>query len=78
MVHITYAIAPNGLPLGILAIKIWARPVDGYASDETRKEDNESKRWADQMVEVSKLYPPNTQMIYVADRESDIYELLKI
>lgn len=75
--HVTYAVSPDGLPLGILAVKAWTRPAEGYGPDGRPKENKESRRWTEQMLEASKVYPAKTKMIYVADRESDIYELFE-
>lgn len=71
--HVTYAIAPNGLPLGILSFEVWTRPPNGYGDE--KRENNESDRWLRHMEEVARLYPKGTRMVYLADRESDLYEI---
>ena len=73
IIHVTYAVALNGLPLGLLAFEAWTRPPEGY--DERRSENNESDRWLRQFKQAAKRCPPDTNMIYVADRESDLYEI---
>ena len=73
IVHVTYAVALNGLPLGLLAFETWTRPPEGY--DGKREGNNESDRWLRQFKQAVKRCPPDTNMIYVADRESDLHEI---
>ena len=60
---------------------IWARSDEGYGKSEERKqkaiEEKESVRWIDGYRRVCEVADtlPDTQCVYVADRESDIYEL---
>ena len=74
--HVTYAISPTGLPLGILAFEAWFRPPEGY-NNERRNENNESDRWLRQFKLAAGIFPKNTKMIYMADRESDLYEIFE-
>ena len=75
--------------LGLLAQRVWARPQERPPgrrkstgkgkesnSDRQKRLDRESMRWAAALSEL----PPqtdSTQYLYVADRESDIYEVIQ-
>ena len=76
ILHVTYAVAPNGLPLGVLSIKVWTRPPEGYGKDTDARE-KESLRWIEEMEKAFNRCPKGTKMIYIADRESDIYGIFK-
>jgi hypothetical protein len=78
--HETMAFTPEGLPLGLLAAKSWARDGSSAEKDHNRPiEEKESFRWLEsyrRVAEVQKL-APDTMLVSVGDRESDIYELLE-
>ncbi len=79
--HPTLAVTPDRLCLGVLDALICARSDDGYGKSEARKrkalEEKESVRWIDGYRQVCELADtlPDTQCVYIADRESDVYEL---
>ena len=81
LLHPTLAITPDRLCLGALDAHIWARSDDTYGKSEERSgkaiEEKESYRWIEGYRQVSQLSQtlPQTQCVYMADRESDIYEL---
>ena len=75
IIHVTYAVALSGLVLGILAFEAWVRPPEGY--DKHRDEDKESDRWLRQLKLAAEVFPKGTRMIYMADRESDLYEIFE-
>lgn len=80
MMHSTLALAPTGLPLGVLTQEIWARDPEGEPlSDwERRKqpiEEKESYKWLKALREIVSLTPEGVQMVSVCDREGDVYEL---
>ena len=80
--HPMLAVTPAGACLGVLGAKFYARPADRphlTAKEKARRtiEEKESYRWLDgyqSMNELAKTSP--AQLVYVADRESDIEELL--
>ncbi len=76
--HSAMALTEKGVPLGIQHMKIWARPEKGIGERATDcpTEDKESFKWIEGMREAKKLYSGNTQMIFIADREGDMFELL--
>ena len=67
--HPTYAVSPQRLPLGILDTWMWARPLDIA----------ESRRWVEGYERVAERASdlPATRLVYVADREADIQELMQ-
>ena len=68
-VHPTYAVTPQRLPLGILDAWMWARPLDVV----------ESQRWIEGYERLAERagHLPATRLVYVADREADILELMQ-
>jgi hypothetical protein len=79
--HPTLAITPQRLCLGITGYHSWAREEKNYGKRAKRSklpiEEKESYRWIEgyrQVCELSRTLP-NTQCVYIADRESDIYDL---
>jgi len=81
--HPSIAFTPEGVCLGTLRAKIWARDIETFGtSRETVKrrplEEKESYRWIegwDVMTRAARACP-ETQVINVSDRESDIHALL--
>jgi len=67
--HYALGITEEGLPLGLQAVKTWSR---AYESEWEK----ESERWVETLEEAEKLYSEDTQMIYVADREADQFQIL--
>jgi hypothetical protein len=80
VLHSTLAVTPKGLPLGLLSHRCWTR--EGFChSERTRDQrafsDKESSKWVGALEEVSSLsIATETQVVHVADRESDIYYFL--
>lgn len=81
--HPSLAFTPEGVCLGTLHAKIWARDLETFGtSRETVKskpiEEKESYRWIEGWDVVTKTARacPETQVINVSDRESDIHGLL--
>jgi len=81
LLHPTLAITPDRLALGVLENRIWARDIDTYGKGKQRAsksiEEKESFRWIEGYEPICQINHslPDTQCVYVADRESDIYEL---
>ena len=83
ILHDTLAFTQDGTPLGILDAQCWARdPQDRgkrYRRKETPIEQKESMKWLRsfrKIAEVQRLCP-DTRLVSMSDRESDIYELLQ-
>lgn len=81
LLHPTLAITTDRLCLGVLDTHMWSRDAETYGKSEHRTskpiEEKESYRWIEgyQQVCATAKTLPNTQCVYMADRESDIYEL---
>ena len=80
LVHTCLAETPDGVPLGILAQKIYTRAEkkDTSATKEEKKlwpiEKKESYKWIEILKESHSLIPESVKAITVCDRESDFYE----
>ena len=79
--HSQVAFTPQGLCLGVVDVKVWARSEEGFGESKQRQHDplesKETFRWLEgyrRACEVARQVP-GTQIISVADREGDIYEL---
>lgn len=79
LVHSTLAVSPEGVPLGLLDQQVWTRdPKDVGVSHRRRErpfEDKESHRWLSAEQAMLSLLPERIQVVTVADREADIYDL---
>jgi hypothetical protein len=79
LAHSTLCVGPDGVPLGLLAQHVWARPdADfGKRKDRNRKPtaDKESQRWLDGLADTEQALPPGQPVVTVADREADFYDL---
>jgi hypothetical protein len=83
LMHSSLAVTPEGLPLGLSAIKFWTR--DEFKGTNALKkhinptrvpiEEKESIRWLQNLQESTALLGTAERCIHVGDRESDIYEL---
>jgi hypothetical protein len=79
--HSTVAVAPNGLPLGVLRAQCSAP--EGPSSDETRPtyaipiEEKKTGVWLEHHRDLVALtaHMPQTRLIDVCDREADLFEL---
>ena len=79
-IHSGIATSEDGEIFGLLAQKIWTRPPEMFGkSDERSKkvpiEEKESYKWLETMDNVGTGFPEGTQVVYVCDREADIYEM---
>ena len=82
LVHSTLAVTPEGLPLGLLAQEVWARP-EVPPEERTRKkakrppDERESQKWFTSLAAVAagREAAPQTALVSVGDREADIYAL---
>jgi hypothetical protein len=78
--HSAIAVNTEGIVLGLLEQKIWARKAEehGKRKDRAKKkiEEKESYKWLECMENVSNGMPTKMMVVHVCDRESDIYEFL--
>ena len=83
LMHSSLVVTPEGLPLGIAAIKFWTRKKFKGTTALKRKinptrvpiEEKESQRWLDNLTQASVQLQAPQRCVHVGDRESDIYEL---
>lgn len=75
--HPTYAVTTEREPLGVLDAWMWAREERG--ADGERGGQKESARWVEGYERVAEMAPdmPDTRLVYVADREADMVELMR-
>jgi hypothetical protein len=79
--HSLLAVSPEGLPLGVLGMKTWARREGTQGRAAQRKSrpihEKESIKWIEGLAHLSALKSrcEHTQLIGIGDRESDVYEL---
>jgi len=82
--HETLVFTPEGTPLGLIDVQVWARDRTEFGKKHTRNskpiEEKESYKWIQswQATVKAQAAAPNTQLVMVADRESDIYELIAL
>lgn len=81
MMHSLLAVSPEGLPLGVLGMKTWARTEATKGSAAQRKSrpihEKESVKWIEGLAHLSTLKSrcAQTRLVGIGDRESDVYEL---
>ena len=75
--HPTYAVSTEREPLGVLDAWMWAR--QPKEDGDKRAGIKESTRWIEGYTRLAELSSslPDTRLVYVADRESDIVELMR-
>ncbi len=81
LLHDTMAFSPEGIPLGLLDVQCWARdPRESgkkYQRAQLPIEQKESMKWLNSYRAVSEAQKlcPETMLVSVGDRESDLYDL---
>jgi hypothetical protein len=79
--HSTMAYSLEGLALGLLDVQVWAREPPEQRPRSRRwalaLQEKESRKWLQsfQQTALAQGRLPNTQIVSVADREADVYEL---
>ncbi len=80
--HSLLAYRPDGVPLGVLDAACWARADPSDTSDPRGRnaksiDEKESARWLDsfRVAAAAARRMPQTQLVVLADREGDLYEL---
>jgi len=76
--HSVLALSEGGLPLGVLGTQIYASHFDREDKAQKRPiEEKESYRWLRTLEELREIaqWVPETELIAVGDRESDLFEL---
>src|SRR3954454_13179824 len=83
LMHSSLAVTPEGLPLGLTAIKFWSRSKFKGTNALKRSvnptrvpiEQKESIRWLENLKYSTELLGEAGRCVHIGDRESDIYEL---
>jgi hypothetical protein len=79
--HSLLAYRPDGVPLGLLQAKCWARPKQTKGTERGRNaksiNEKESVRWVEalQKAAVTARRMTQTQLVVLTDREGDLYEM---
>jgi hypothetical protein len=81
-VHSVLCVSPQGVPLGVLHQKVWAREKNrrttGHQDRKKAIEQKESHRWLESLELTQQWIPQDKKVVTVADREADIYELFAL
>jgi hypothetical protein len=83
--HSSLVLTPQGVPLGLAAVKFWTRKKFKGTNALKRKvnrtripiEQKESIRWLENLKGATELLGEPARCVHVGDRESDIYELFR-
>jgi hypothetical protein len=81
VVALDVAVRPDGVPLGVLEVRCWARKTAAGAEGRGRNAksigEKESCRWLEHYQSAAQVARrmPQTQVIAMADREGDMYEM---
>lgn len=79
--HSQIAYRPDGVPLGVLDAKAWARPdtpaTEARGRNAQSLDEKESARWLDafRVAAAAARRMPQTELVSITDREGDLYEL---
>jgi len=82
LVHTTFAITPERVPLGLLAQQVWARDPDDIGKRARRTQlpisQKERQKWRNRLdaVFTARASCPTTHILSVGDREADGYDVL--
>ena len=80
MGHSVLAVSPDGVPLGLLHLAIWARDPAQLGKRRTRRQrvtaEKESQKWLDGLQATEAALPPTQKVLLVADREADVFAYL--
>ncbi len=81
--HSSLVLTPQGVPLGLAAVKFWTR--EKFKGTNALKrtvnptripiEQKESVRWLENLTQSTELLGDPSRCVHIGDREADIYEL---
>jgi hypothetical protein len=76
--HTAVAMSDMGTVYGLVAQKIWIRPPEEHGKSNNRSklpiEEKESYKWIETLENAGASFPESTKVVYVCDREGDIFE----
>src|SRR5262249_19353241 len=77
--HSVLAADVDGVPIGLMHQRVWARDPEGLGRRELRNKvstgEKEAQRWIDALKATEAALPGAAQVVTVADREADFYDL---
>lgn len=78
--HAGLAMLPDGTPLGVVGLSVWARDPDELGKSKTRNQratrDKESQKWIDGVISAQEAFRPDQDLLFIQDRESDIFAFI--
>lgn len=78
--HSVLAVTPEGLPLGLLHVSLWARDPEAPGQKHGRRRrptgEKESQKWIEGLRSVEVALPPDQPVLVVGDREADVFAYL--
>lgn len=76
-VHSSLTVSTQGVPLGLIDQKVWVRRGIGKKHNRKKRQTKkkESQRWLTALAKGEKAIAKDVEMITIADREADIYDL---
>lgn len=81
-VHSTLTVNLEGVPLGMVYQEVWARDPKSLGKRHNRRKfqtkDKESQRWLNGLIASQQRIPEGIQVVCIADREADIYDLFAL
>lgn len=81
LVHTSLAISPEGVPLGVLDQQVWSRDPKDWGKKAKRRQkptqEKESQRWLEALDRTGEVLAEIEQVVTIADREADFYDLLR-
>ena len=81
-VHSCLAVSTQGVPQGLIHQQVWYRDPKTIGKKHKRRKlktkDKESQRWLDTLSASQDAIPADKQVITMADREADIYDLFAL
>lgn len=84
LIHPTLAATPAGEPLGLADLQIWTRPLEALGQHKRRRQrataKKESQKWLNsyQATVGFQAEHPELRCVYIADRESDVFDLFEL
>lgn len=73
--HSAMAVSVEGTPLGLVHWQMWARQGKAGSRRQRPTSEKESRRWLEASAASRAAIPEDIEMVTIADREADIYEL---
>jgi hypothetical protein len=79
--HAALMLTPQGLPLGVAHLEVWARTDEEYGKAKDRKklpiQQKESYRWVRTLQTVEEQMPIGQPLLFIQDKEADIFEFME-